>query len=258
MITDVNRDFYDTLYGGQGALRFLLHGRLSFDQRSKTGPNLAVASPVIRRLAARRETVRVLDYGCGWGTFLLALPRRGIECYGFDLSARALDGVGGAMRMSRRRFAAAAVGTDGRIVPGDMDFILCSHVLEHVPDDVALLRELVRALKPQGHLLVNIPINDDRDDPRHARRYDEAALVGRMKEAGVAITLTREAGRLSGAVEDSSLGVSSRGPRRRALARGLLAIPPYGCLNWLDRQLFRKRMPRQLLVLGVKTDAGDH
>ena len=39
------------------------------------------------------------------------------------------------------------------------DLIICSHVLEHVPDDMQALRELYRVLKPKGTALILIPMN---------------------------------------------------------------------------------------------------
>ena len=39
------------------------------------------------------------------------------------------------------------------------DLILCSHVLEHVPDDMKALNELYRVLKPGGLALILIPMN---------------------------------------------------------------------------------------------------
>ena len=44
--------------------------------------------------------------------------------------------------------------------PNDyFDFIYCSHVLEHVPDDHKAVRELYRVLKPGGAALIMVPIN---------------------------------------------------------------------------------------------------
>jgi SAM-dependent methyltransferase len=37
--------------------------------------------------------------------------------------------------------------------------ILCSHVLEHVPDDRRAMRELARVLKPDGWAFLQVPVN---------------------------------------------------------------------------------------------------
>ncbi len=48
-------------------------------------------------------------------------------------------------------------------LPDDaFDAILCSHVLEHVPDDAKAMRELRRITTPQGFCLVMVPLALDR------------------------------------------------------------------------------------------------
>jgi SAM-dependent methyltransferase len=42
------------------------------------------------------------------------------------------------------------------------DAIICSHVLEHVPDDRAAMRELRRILRPDGWAIVQVPIDYER------------------------------------------------------------------------------------------------
>ena len=89
---------------------------------------------------------------------------------------------------------------------GSVDLFLCSHVLEHVADDRAAMRELCRILKPggQGLLLVPIVVGVDAidEDPAvtdpaerwrrfgqddHVRLYSKAGFVGRLREAGFAV-----------------------------------------------------------------------
>ena len=82
------------------------------------------------------------------------------------------------------------------------DLIVCSHVLEHVPDDRAAMAELHRVLKPGGRALVMCPVDEHRaktfEDPSvtdpaererlfwqsdHVRIYGQD-LADRLAEAG--------------------------------------------------------------------------
>jgi SAM-dependent methyltransferase len=86
---------------------------------------------------------------------------------------------------------------------GSLDGFVCSHVLEHVPDDKAALRELLRVLKPGGWGMLLVPIvlaapaidedpgplsPDERwrrfgqDD--HVRLYSKQGFVERVRSAG--------------------------------------------------------------------------
>jgi len=46
---------------------------------------------------------------------------------------------------------------------GEFDLILCSHVLEHVPDDRRGIKELRRVLAPSGVAIVQSPVNYDQN-----------------------------------------------------------------------------------------------
>jgi ubiquinone/menaquinone biosynthesis C-methylase UbiE len=43
------------------------------------------------------------------------------------------------------------------VADGAFDAVMCTEVLEHVPDPVAALKELNRVLRPGGHLLITAP-----------------------------------------------------------------------------------------------------
>lgn len=95
------------------------------------------------------------------------------------------------------------------------DLILCSHVLEHIPDDRRAMRELRRVLKPGGVLLLQVPQNNSmattyedwsitsRDGREtafgqwdHVRVYG-ADFADRLQEAGLDVTRVRLARDLS-------------------------------------------------------------
>ncbi|WP_189603410.1 class I SAM-dependent methyltransferase [Salinimicrobium marinum] len=72
------------------------------------------------------------------------------------------------------------------------DFILCNHVLEHIPNDRKAMQELYRILKPGGTAVLQIPQNLSREttfeddsitDPRERAKifgqYDHVRVYGR-------------------------------------------------------------------------------
>jgi SAM-dependent methyltransferase len=52
--------------------------------------------------------------------------------------------------------------TDAPHPDDSFDAIVCSHVLEHIPDDRAAMRELRRILRPGGWAIVQVPIDYER------------------------------------------------------------------------------------------------
>lgn len=63
------------------------------------------------------------------------------------------------------------------LAPGSVDIVLCMDVLEHVPDDKALLQLLHGVLKPGGTLILGIPfIYREHEYPNDFRRYTSAGI----------------------------------------------------------------------------------
>jgi len=100
----------------------------------------------------------ILDAGCGEGFYVMLLaeltPARvvGIDA-NTQLIGKAREWIGGNPRAELR------VGDVASVPMNDHTFtkIVCSEVLEHLPDPVAALRELRRVLLPGGTLAVTVP-----------------------------------------------------------------------------------------------------
>jgi 2-polyprenyl-3-methyl-5-hydroxy-6-metoxy-1,4-benzoquinol methylase len=99
---------------------------------------------------------RVLDVGCNAGDLLTLFQRRGWEVAGVEPSP------GPAAFARARRGLLVWTGTVDALPEHErFDLVTMSHVLEHVPRAVPLLERLRRALRPGGHLLIEVPNVDD-------------------------------------------------------------------------------------------------
>ena len=102
-----------------------------------------------------------LDAGCGTGTLARCLAARGCSVLGVDASAEMIAAAECAARDSNHsdRLSFVRINTIARLALDDnlLDGILCSSVLEYVPDPAACLNEFARVLKPGGLLVVSIP-----------------------------------------------------------------------------------------------------
>lgn len=69
------------------------------------------------------------------------------------------------------------------------DLVFCNHVLEHIPDDRAAMRELYRVLKPGGTAVLQIPLDPSRkktfEDPSVTDPKERARLFGQYDHVRV-------------------------------------------------------------------------
>jgi len=131
---------------------------------------------VIHAVLPPSKQTTIVDVGCGTGANLAALADD-YRCIGIDNSADAI-------RLARARFPAVHF-VEG-YAPADLGsemhaarLVLLTDVLEHVPDDFALLSDLLAASSQGTYFLVTVPANPalwSKHDESfgHYRRYDLA------------------------------------------------------------------------------------
>ena len=102
---------------------------------------------ILAWLGPQRER-RVLDAGCGVGVFAEPLTAAN-QVYGADVAELAL----GYARARGLRVVRADLDRLPFAASG-FDLVLCIAVLQHVPDETAMLRELCAQVKPGGQLVL--------------------------------------------------------------------------------------------------------
>ena len=143
--------------------------------------------------------VRFLHVAPDFGLYLWLKRQPQVDYVGTDIDAsryRHIEGIQTA-DLTKTPFEA-----------NSFDLIVCSHVLEHVPDDATAFAELFRILKPGGQALLLTPyaldgkgtdedpsIEDPAEKDRrfgqwdHVRIYDREDFLARMRTAGFETTL---------------------------------------------------------------------
>jgi len=99
----------------------------------------------------------VLDVACGMGTISLAVQNKGYTVWGID---------------KNREAAAIAAGRIAKVINADLtnlpviekhlgghtfDFIIFSHILEHIYDPLSIINGYLPSLKDTGRLIVSVP-----------------------------------------------------------------------------------------------------
>jgi len=158
-----------------------------------------------------KDGERVLDVGCGEG-------RHSWEaCKTANCLVYALDIEVGGLDKARYMFQDMDKRGESRgrwiLIKGDtmslpfkdatFDKIICSEVLEHIPDDQQSIRELVRVLKDDGIIAISVPTylpeaicwklsRDYHDQPGgHIRIYKTSELVAPLRQNNLHLYATR-------------------------------------------------------------------
>jgi len=137
------------------------------------------------RTATGETPCKLLDVGCGGGTFLKLALEAGYDAYGLEQAEEAVE--------ISKQIAPGRVyqGTEEDLVEkGETyDVVTLFHALEHMTDPFRYLKEIQKLLRRPGKLIVQVPNIDSLqaklfghrwyglDCPRHVYNYSTFALL---------------------------------------------------------------------------------
>ena len=217
--------FYDDAYSHSGAEAEKWARWRALSARGKADHVVALhpASPEV-----------VCEVGCGDGALLAELAGRGYGAshVGYEISPEAA-------RIAAQRPELRVSSFDGELLPeadGAFGLGVLSHVLEHVPDPVALLRDTARVCR---EVVVEVPLEDNLSARRPAK-VAEAQRIGHIQRfsradvhriaADAGLRVERE---LSDALPLEVHRFHGGGRAKWAIRAGLLRVAPS-----LARRLF--------------------
>jgi 2-polyprenyl-3-methyl-5-hydroxy-6-metoxy-1,4-benzoquinol methylase len=146
-----------------------------------------IVSDVIEHSITLSSGAKVLDVGCGTGA-ILAMFQKKFEAYGTDTSELAIE-------FCRQRGLANSFCCALDTFPHPelrFDLITLLDVIEHIDNDIGVLRQAFGFTKPDGHVLVTVPAyqflwsrHDDLN--HHKRRYSKSQLKKALEATGFTV-----------------------------------------------------------------------
>jgi SAM-dependent methyltransferase len=185
----------------------------------------------------------LLDFGAGKGQFLAVAKSLGWNGTGIETASERAA-------FAREKYQVQVMEslyTEGKIGNGNFDFITLNHVLEHLPDPMGLMKELLsQNTASEGIVYLEVPRADSWqakiagshwmhwDIPKHLTHWTEAGLEK----------------------EFSKIGFQKVGVRRFSIHLGVLGmlqalLSKLGFRENLILRLKRKKTPGLLLLLGL-------
>ncbi len=153
-----------------------------------------------------RPGYRVLDAGCGPGRHLAeAFRRQGVDVVGLDMKMNDLTTARNTLNLMRNEKEDG--GGHTLVMKGDItglpfadnsfDLVICSEVMEHIPEHERAAAEITRVLKPGKAMVVSVPrylpericwaLSEDyhTEEGGHVRIYRKRQLIRLLEGQGL-------------------------------------------------------------------------
>ncbi len=194
------------------------------------------------RLPRTANNEKLIDIGCGTGAFSIAAAKRGYQALGISWDERNQAEAGHRAQVCGATAAVFEI-CDIRFLQKNreyyerFDVAVCTETIEHILNDVQLMHDISKCLKPGGRLLLTTPnyyfravSNENESGPYpstedgdHVRRgYTRGMLAELCKCAGL---VCEEYSYCSGFLSQKATALMRFGERFHSLIGWLLVLP---------------------------------
>ncbi len=160
--------------------RLYLNTRLGYTHLDTTG---ASRPRIVNEVIPWVPNGKLLDIGCGNGEYLLRMKSIGWQCTGVEFNDQAAS-------ICRKHNLDVFQGdlATANFDDASFDFVTAHHLIEHVPDPHALMKQIARITRPGGFVLIRTPNSESlgrkffgrywfaNEVPRHLLLYSEHNL----------------------------------------------------------------------------------
>ena len=129
------------------------------DIKKKIGKNIKYRSTkfgnerikyIFDNIKLNKRKLKILDYGCGYGSFLLATKKKNIYAKGIDFDDDSIE-------VCKKLNLNVSKNSINDEVDKSYDIITLFDVIEHLQDPDTFLKNAMRKLKKNGHILLYTP-----------------------------------------------------------------------------------------------------
>jgi ubiquinone biosynthesis O-methyltransferase len=143
-------EFFDVMSQGRND-KIQSNPIVEYEQRIRANTVLDLLSP--------KQGEKILDLGCGNARDIAYIAEQGSEVIGIDISEGMIAEASSDLEKLGYNNITLEIGDATQLLYTDSEFdkVLCSEVIEHIPNADKALSEIYRVLKPNGKLVLSTP-----------------------------------------------------------------------------------------------------
>lgn len=237
-IVNKNKQNYENLYSRKLGFGFAF----GVQQKKKTIKHL------LKELKIDLKNKKVLDIGFGSGDMLFIFDNS-CELYGVEISENAVKRCSIKARMLKYKHDFRVLDLSTKLPPWKekFDVIICSHVLEHIPNDKEVIKYIAEHLNNSGIAIIAIPINEKKNSQEennknelHYREYTPREFNDELNKQKLEVVS-------GGIIENNSIDPFFNSIRRKGkvflvmsrILGATFSIMPFSILSFID-SIFNK------------------